>query len=172
MDGKPKITRRGFVAASALAGAAAETLGAQQAEFFSADNAKLAAALADTIIPPDDEWPGGAEAGVVSYLEKQLRGPLSRFAPLYLIGLPALDATALRLAGKSFPDLSPDERTALLQQFEKGEAEGPEWPDFSAQTFLARAVEHAMQGFYGAPHHGGNRGGVSWRMLGIMDVMH
>ena len=166
------ITRRGFVAASALAGAAAEALEAQQPAIFSADQARLAAALADTIIPPDEDWPGGAAAGVVSYLEKQLRGPLSRFLPLYLIGLPALDATALRLTGTGFAELALPDRTALLRQIEKGEAEGPEWPDFDARTFFSRAVEHAMQGFYGAPHHGGNRDAVSWRMLGVADSLH
>jgi hypothetical protein len=32
-------------------------------------------------------------------------------------------------------------------------------------------ADHAMQGFYGSPAHGGNLDAASWKMLGIEDVM-
>jgi gluconate 2-dehydrogenase gamma chain len=28
---------------------------------------------------------------------------------------------------------------------------------------------HTLEGYYGAPRHGGNRGAVSWRMLGLAE---
>lgn len=160
------------MAAGAVASVAAEALEAQSFVVLNADQARLAAALADAVIPPDPDWPGGAEAGVVAYIDRQLQGPLRRFAPLYRMGLPALDATSLRLMAKSFLDLSAEERTVLLEKIEAGEAEGPEWPDFSAKVFFQKAVEHAMQGYYGSPEHGGNKDGVSWKMLGVEDAMH
>lgn len=160
------------MAAGAAASVAADALHAQSFRVLSADQARLAAVLADAIIPPDPEWPGGAEAGVVSYLDQQLAGPLRRFAPLYRMGLPALEETALRMTAKSFLDQTGEERTAFLKQLEAGEAEGPEWPDFSAKTFFQKAIEHAMQGYYGSPEHGGNKGAVSWRMLGVEEAMH
>ena len=174
---KRKITRRGFgrqgfLATGALAATSESASAQSRYEFFSDQNAALADALADAIIPPDDEFAGGAEAGVADYLDKQLRGPLERFSPLYLLGLPALDATALRISAKGFLEMSPEERTALLEKVEAGEAEGPEWPEFSAQTFFRRAIQHAMQAYYGDPEHGGNKDRVSWKMLEIEDMMH
>jgi gluconate 2-dehydrogenase gamma chain len=166
------ISRRGFVAVGALAGVTADRAGAQSYSFFTPVQAQMAAALADAIIPPDPKWPGGADAGVVEFLDRQLQDALRRFAPLYRMGLPALELTALRMTRKSFLELSLEERTAFLKQVEAGEAEGPEWPDFAAKTFFARAVEHAMQGFYGAPAHGGNKGEVSWEMLGVKGMLH
>jgi len=35
------------------------------------------------------------------------------------------------------------------------------------QTFFELVRSHTFQGFYGSPRHGGNRDGVSWRMLGL-----
>ena len=41
----------------------------------------------------------------------------------------------------------------------------------SAAAFFQMVVDHTMQGFYGSPKHGGNRGEASWKMLGIEAVM-
>jgi gluconate 2-dehydrogenase gamma chain len=35
------------------------------------------------------------------------------------------------------------------------------------RTFFDLVRGHTMQGYYGSPRHGGNRGAVSWRMLGL-----
>lgn len=166
-----RITRRTLVAAGALASLPA-SVAAHELELLTEHNAALATALADTIVPPDETTPGAGEAGAAAYLDKQLRGPLKRFEPIYHLGLPALDATAYRLTAKGFLDLSAAERTALLERIEADEAEGPEWSEFSAASFFRRATEHVMQSFYGSPQHGGNRDAVSWKMLGVEDSMH
>ena len=166
------LSRRGFVAAGALAGLPLRRAEAHEPVLFSKRHAELAAALADAIVPPDEDSPGAGEAGFVAYIDRQLKGPLERFSPVYHLGLPALDDTARRIAGKSFLELDAEERTALLKKVEEGQAEGPEWPDFSAHSFFRRAVEHVMQSFYGSPEHGGNRDMASWKMLGIVELMH
>lgn len=168
---KPELSRRGFVAVGALTALPVQQAAAHEPVLFSERHAELAAALADAIIPPDDDFPGGGEAGFVTYIDRQLKGPLERFSPLYRLGLPALDETAQRITGKGFLELSADERTELLKKIEDGQAEGPEWPEFSAQIFFRRTIEHVMQSFYGSPEHGGNRNMASWKMLGIVDVM-
>ena len=43
-------------------------------------------------------------------------------------------------------------------------------PD-ETSSFFQMVVDHTMQGFYGAPSHGGNAGQASWKMLGIEEVM-
>lgn len=170
---KKGLSRRGFVAAGALAGALpVRQARAHQPVLFSERHVELATALADAIVPPDDEFPGAGEAGFVQYLDRQLAGPLERFSPLYRLGLLALDETAQRLAGKGFLELTAEERTGLLEKVESGEAEGPEWPEFAAQVFFRSAIDHVMQSYYGSPEHGGNRDMASWKMLGIVDVMH
>ncbi len=170
-DDELHITRRTLVAAGALASLPA-TASAHEWQLLTEHQAELVTALADAIVPPDDNTPGAGEAGAADYFDKQLRGPLKRFEPIYHLGLPALDATAQRLTAKGFLYLSATERTAFLERVEAGEAEGPEWSEFTAQSFFRRAIQHVMQSYYGSPKHGGNRDAVSWKMLGVEDSMH
>lgn len=178
MQDKPNkkrgLSRRGFVAAGTLAAVplAGRPAQAHEPVLFSERHVELAAALADAVVPPDEHSPGAGEAGFVTYIDRQLKGPLERMNPLYRLGLPALDQTARRIAGKGFLEMADDERNRLLAAIEEGRGEGPEWPDFSAQLFFRRVIEHVMQSFYGSPEHGGNREMASWKMLGIVDVMH
>lgn len=170
-DDDLRITRRTLVAAGAIASLPASAA-ARESELLTDRQSELLTALADTIVPPDDSTPGAGEAGAAAYLDKQLRGPLKRFESVYHLGLPALDATALRLTAKGFLELSPSERMAFLERVEAGEAEGPEWSEFTAASFFRRAIQHVMQSYYGSPKHGGNRDAVSWKMLGVEDSMH
>jgi len=75
------------------------------------------------------------------------------------------EAEALAAAGASFAALGPDVQDLLLRRIEVG-AVATEWPTNPA-AFFRMAVEHAGEGFYGDPGNGGNRDGVSWRMIGF-----
>src|SRR4051812_37559871 len=44
-------------------------------QFFNIDEANAIEALADRIIPPDSQTPGGKEAACAVYLDRQLAGP-------------------------------------------------------------------------------------------------
>ena len=114
------------------------------------DEAAIVETLCDQIIPADDA-PGARQAGVLYYIDRQLAGPLARFAPRYRAGLPAF-------AGLS--KLPVAEQTAFLRAL-KGEP----------AAFFQLVIDHTMQGFYGSPAHGGNRDEASWKMLDIVDVM-
>ena len=121
-------------------------------------------ALVDRIIPADD-FPSGWQAGVGDYLAGQFERDLRPQLDRYRAGLDALDAEAYALAGVRFAELDATDQDALLRRVEAG-AVALAWPIDPAAFFYA-AVEHAMEGFYSDPGNGGNRDGISWRMIGF-----
>ncbi len=121
-------------------------------------------ALIDRIIPADD-FPGGWEAGVGDYLDRQFAGDLCHLLDLYRAGLDALEVEARATAGVNFAELTPDAQDELLRKVELGEVV-TDWP-IEPAAFFRTVAEHAAEGFYGDPDNGGNRDGVSWRMIGF-----
>lgn len=124
-----------------------------------AQTATLRAAV-DRIIPPD-EFPVGWAGGVGGYLARQFAGDLAGLIPAYRDGLDALDATARAAWGRPFADGEPSVQDVLLAQVETG-ARGE-----GLARFFALLVEHTMEGFYGDPGNGGNRGRIAWQMIGF-----
>ncbi len=124
-------------------------------------------ALVDTIIPADD-FPGGWEAGVGDYLIRQLNSDLASQLTMYRIWLDMLDAEARAKNDKDFADLGLDERTALLESIENGRVKAVRALDPVA--CFALIVEHCMEGYYSDPGNGGNRGAVSWAMVGFEET--
>lgn len=110
------------------------------------------AALADVLIPSDRDA-GGRDAGVVSYIDRQLTRKYKRHLPVYRKALANLRA-------QGFPSLDSARQVQIVAEWEKGEARA------SFELILA----HTMQGYYGSPRHGGNRDYASWRMLGVPTV--
>ena len=121
--------------------------------------ATLRAAI-DRIIPPDD-WPAGWAGGVGGYLARQFAGDLAALLPVYRDGLDALDVAARAAWGRPFADGEPGAQDALLARIETG-AHGE-----GLARFFALLVTHAMEGYYGDPGNGGNRGRVAWQMIGF-----
>ena len=140
------VNRRVFLAA----GFAIPFYAAEPLQTFSAMEARIVEALCDQIIPADDA-PGAKDVGVLYYIDRQLAGPLKRFAPRYHAGLPAF---------ASLTELPFDRQTTFLHNLQGDSA-----------AFFNLVVDHTMQGFYGSPSHGGNRDEASWKMLGIVDMM-
>ena len=69
-----------------------------------------------------------------------------------------MDAASRKHFGKPFVELAFERQTELLAEVENND-----------NQFFDLIRTHTMQGFYGDPRHGGNRGGVSWKMLGLPD---
>jgi len=124
---------------------------------FTSAEEKLIAALTDYIVPADDT-PGALAAGVVFYIDQQLGGLLQRYRESYKVGMAHFAAGCRETTGKYFDELSPAAQSEYLLRVEN-------------TAFFNMVVDHTMQGFYGNPEHGGNRGEASWKMLGIEDVM-
>ena len=128
-------------------------------QFFNAADAALVEALCEAIIPADKD-PGGKQAGVMYYIDRQLAGTLARFAPRYRAGLADLRRACESATGLRFENLGLKQQTAFLEALPPGLA-----------TFFTTVVDHAMQGYYGSPKHGGNKDGASWRMLGVAEFL-
>ena len=148
MKSTPVRRRKFLKTAVAAAAASAASCGGRSSpwRFFTAEEAATVAALADRIIPPDQD-PGAVAADAVNYIDRQLAGPLKKYGRAYREGLPAL---------AHFAELAPAGQDAVLSAMEA-----------RREPFFELVRDHVMQSFYGDPRHGGNREYASWRMLDV-----
>jgi gluconate 2-dehydrogenase gamma chain len=149
-------TRRTFLGAAAAATltGAAGCGGASGAwRFFTDREARTLEAMLERLIPEDDA-PGARQAGVIHYIDRQLKTRFAEHRKTYRDGI----AAAERMAGGCLADASLELREKVIHELEHSGA---------TQPFFELVLAHAMQGFYGNPRHGGNREFVSWRMLGV-----
>ncbi len=130
------------------------------------EQARLVEAVCEQIIPADKD-PGAREAGVVHFIDKQLGGTYARFAEKYRAGLSCLQRTSQALHQRDFEALPWPDQTRVLQALESGKVPKDIWTDPGAKEFFSLIRDHAMQGFYGSPRHGGNRNYASYKMMGL-----
>ena len=123
-------------------------------------------AISEQVIPTD-EYPGGKEAGVVNFIDRQLAGPYKRFRKIYQEGLAGVNQTSTLLYQRRFVDLPSDMQTDLLTRLETNVVPNSIWHNNSPSEFFRLISDHCMQGYYGSPRHGGNQNLAGWRMLGI-----
>jgi hypothetical protein len=84
--------------------------------------------------------------------EREWNGPVRGWQEIYTAGLDALEASAQRWHRRPFASLGYTGRSTVLGWLPWG-------PD---DTFLDLAFRHTLEGMYGAPEYGGNRGRVGW----------
>jgi gluconate 2-dehydrogenase gamma chain len=165
------VGRRKFLKVGAAA-AAVTAVGcgvpASRWRVLSEDEARTLAAACDQIVPRDRD-PGAADAGVVSFIDRQLATRRKRDLPLWQAGLNGLDRTSHKTHRKRFADLGPVEQEAVLRVIESGDADATDFDGETPQAFFRRLRDYTMMGFYGDPRHGGNRNRASWKMLGVPD---
>ncbi len=133
---------------------------------LSDEEALLVDAVTEQIVPRDQD-PGARDAGVLNFIDKQLTGHYRRYQADYHAGLIGVDESSQTLFGRPFLGLKWEEQTRVLKVLESGKAPGKTWKSRSSAEFFEMVRDHTMQGFYGSPRHGGNRGYVSYRMLGL-----
>jgi gluconate 2-dehydrogenase gamma chain len=156
--------------------------------FTQAEAAFMTAALA-RLIPSDDLGPGAVEAGVATFVDRQLAGPYGRAerwymqgpwgpgeptqgyqtrltpAGMYRAAIRAIDdAVSHGGRARSFAQLSGPDQDAFLHQLEKGEAalEGVD-----AKSFFAQLWQNTLEGFWSDPLYGGNREMAGWKLIGF-----
>lgn len=137
-----------------------------QWRYLNEEEITLLDAIVEQIIPTDD-FPGGKWANVSNFIDKQLDKYYKRYQPAYREGLAAIEKTVIQMKGKKFEELPFGDQTAILEKMGTGEFPGDYWKDHSSTDFFDLIRQHALQGFYGSPVHGGNRGYISYRMLEI-----
>jgi gluconate 2-dehydrogenase gamma chain len=156
--------------------------------FFSGDEARVVEALADRIIPPDSETPGGKDSGCAVFLDRQLAGPYGRQDGLYVRrpflkgamnqgdqsekgpaqeyreGLAALNKSCkAQLGGKAFYELSDADKDHVLGGIESGELK---LDGVDGKAFFQQVIKDVQMGFFADPIYGGNRDMVAWKMIG------
>jgi gluconate 2-dehydrogenase gamma chain len=169
-----KMDRRDFVKSIAAGGTAAisgwrglaelsaDTPQQPTYKIFTASQAAMVGAIAEQLVPKD-EYPGGREAGVVSFIDAKLAGPYGKFyVDRYQSGLKLVDKVSQKLAGGDFVSLNSVQQQKVLSTLE-AEVEG----EPIAREFFALIREHTFEGYYGDPQHGANRNGESWKMIGF-----
>jgi gluconate 2-dehydrogenase gamma chain len=133
------------------------------------EEAATLAAACDQIVPPDED-PGASEAGVVTFIDRQLATRQRRDLPFWRAGLAGLDATARRRHAAPFVRLPSARQVQVLEAIERGDGDPSDWAGGVApDEFFARLRQYTMMGFYGDPRHGGNRHRVAWAMVGLPD---
>ena len=136
-------------------------------KFFTPGEAKCVIALCEQIIPADEYGGGATEAGVIHYIDRQLVAVFHYDQLIYQRGLEALQNSCLKLHNKRFEALDRDSQYQVLLSLEAGEMPEEYWEDLDPGNFFRLLIDHSMQGFYGAPRHGGNKNYMSYKMMGL-----
>lgn len=158
--------------------------------YLNDDEAAFIRAAVDRLIPPDDKWPGAADAGVVTYIDRQLASAYGAGAKMYLQGpwvpdAPTVQGYQLRYTpaelyrvaigeiaeavgqahdGKRFVDLKPEEMDSVLKALESGDLQLPSIP---SPVFFETLLANTIEGWFADPAYGGNRDMAGWRMIGF-----
>lgn len=135
-------------------------------KILSDNEAGVLAAVAGQIIPAD-EWPGGRENGVVTFIDKQLAGPYRRFLNDYRTGLAGITDSCVKTYQRRFEVLPWDQQMSFLKDMESGRLDGDAWKDGFSKRFFELLRSHSLQAYYGSPRHGGNKNYVSYKMVGL-----
>ena len=145
----------GLAAAVAASPACSHSSGSGEWRFFTPEQAETVEAICSQLIPTDVS-PGAKEAGVVHYIDLQLKLRFKKYRAVYTKGIEETDTTSGSKFGKRFVALASDQQVELLTELEE-----------KLKSFFDLILTHTRQGFYGDPRHGGNRGRVSWKMVGL-----
>jgi gluconate 2-dehydrogenase gamma chain len=146
-------------------------------------------AAVSRLIPAEGAGPGGIEAGVPEFIDRQmelpyghgayfyLKGPFHpespaalgyqlRYIPreIYRLGIEDANATARQTHGVEFARLAPTVQDAFLESMEKGELKLPRVP---APALFTQLLENTREGYFSDPIYGGNRDMVAWRWIGF-----
>ena len=157
--------------------------------WFTDVEATFITAAVARLTPADDLGPGAVEAGVPTFIDRQLAGPYGRGerwymqgpwsagaptqgwqtrltpAGLYRAGIKAVDAAVVRESrGASFARLAAADQDAFLQRLEKGDValDGAD-----GKAFFAQLLQNTLEGFWSDPIYGGNRDMAGWKLIGF-----
>jgi len=158
--------------------------------FFTADEGRTIEAIADRMIPPDPETPGGKDVGCGVYIDRQLAGPYGRDvghynrppfqkgmkqqgaqskndpAQQYRDALAAIDKhCGEKYQSKKFVDLSDSEKDEVLKGVESGDVKLD--PVDGKTFFTEHLLKNMQEGFFADPIYGGNRDMAAWKMIGF-----
>jgi gluconate 2-dehydrogenase gamma chain len=136
--------------------------GAQTLKVLTPNEARVLEAIADRIFPLTDT-PGAVEAGAVNYIDRALSGDYTPLLSIYRRGLRAVNRHARKKFGGKFSTLTDNQKDGVLTDFEAGRVVGFN----KAAEFFETVRYHVLEGVFGEPQYGGNRGLIGWRLVGF-----
>jgi gluconate 2-dehydrogenase gamma chain len=157
--------------------------------FFRPTEWEFVLAAVSRLIPAEGAGPGGIEACVPEFIDRQmelpyghgaffyLMGPFHPESPaalgyqlrntpreIYRLGIQDANATARQLHGMDFARLDVAQQDQFLESMGKGQLEFPTVP---ASALFAQLLENTREGYLSDPIYGGNRNMVAWRWIGF-----
>lgn len=122
-------------------------------------------AVLEQLLPPEAGMPSAAAANVAAYVEAELAKP--HFASVSRAidrAMKSLEEAAAARRAERFTDLDSSSQRELLSAF----ASGTLTPGANGEAVVFRTMfSLALEGYLGAPSHGGNAGGVVWQAIGF-----
>jgi gluconate 2-dehydrogenase gamma chain len=188
--GGPAQTFRGAVPwQEGTADAPPEVSGTEFVFFTAAEVAFIEAAVG-RLIPNDPVGPGGVEANVPFFLDRQLAGKFGRgdhyflggpwpkgtpeqgyqgrFSPaqLYRAAAAAIDKYAgANFNGSKFSQLAPEDQDQVLKGLESGAIKLDDGVD--GKAFFGMLLQNTKEGYFSDPIYGGNKDMSAWKMIGF-----
>ena len=194
-----KISRRTLIKGAGAAAATVVVVGCERwsrrdAEerpsytFLTAEEAAFIEPAVARLIPSDDLGPGALEAGVPTFIDRQLAGRWGAGEQLYQSGpwqnakpefgyqLRFTPAELFRNALRSVSDdlrttnrgalgtLTPEDQDAYLTSLEKGSRDLNGVP---SNIFFESLLAITVEGYFADPAYGGNKDMVAWKMIGF-----
>ncbi len=153
--------------------------------YFTTAEAAFVDAALQRLIPSDELGPGAVEAGVTTFIDRQLAGPFGQAADWYMTGpwqdgttqqgfqskrtpaqiyRAAIAAIDAKVSGaRGFAGLDAAQRDAWLKDLHDGK---PELRGVSAKTFFDLLWQNTQEGFFADPLYDGNQGFAGWKLVG------
>ena len=159
--------------------------------FFTAPEAAFIEAALASLIPADELGPGAREAGVGSFIDRELagafgaaarnyrQGPWPEGAPeqgfqspltpsqIYRAAIADTNRHCLARYGRTFDDLEAPQREAVLKGLESGAIV---LETASARLFFGLLWANTQEGFFADPMYGGNGDKAGWKLVGFPGV--
>jgi gluconate 2-dehydrogenase gamma chain len=157
--------------------------------YFNSDEWAFINAAVGRLIPSEGAGPGGVDAGVPEFIDRQmelpyghgayfyLKGPFLdnspptlgyqlRYTPreIYRLGIAAANFATQKSQGEEFAQLSAADQDRFLAEMEKG---GATFATVPATVFFGQLLTNTKEGYFADPLHGGNRGMVAWKWIGF-----
>ncbi len=135
---------------------------------FSPSQQKCMIAIMDRVVP-SNEFPSASVAGVLNYIESLLHME-EQLRTSVQSGLDAIDQLTTATFGSSFAEINFELQDNILKGCLDGrlpERDGAELFTTALREFAELCVRLVSEGYYADPGNGGNRGSVSWDMIGF-----
>ena len=156
--------------------------------FFKPSETNFIEPAVERLIPADENGPGAIDAGVPSYIDKQLGGAWGAGERLYRSGpwhagtatqgyqlpftpaelfrhaLRGIDGDLKKRGTASFAKLSAQDQDAYLKALQTGNTDLDGVP---SNVFFESLLELTIEGYFSDPVYGGNKDMAAWKMIGF-----